>query len=171
MGKIMPEYEKLVTCMAPSKTFNMAGLMISNIIIRDDELRDIWMDRHYNFDNPLSVAGAQSAYEKGGPWLEELRVYLDENFEYTKEFLKENLSKASFKIPEATYLAWVDVSAYFDDGEELSMFFATKAGVLLEGGDMFVQNSDGYIRLNLACPRATLKEGLERILKAIKKNK
>jgi len=169
MGKIMPDYNKLVTCMAPSKTFNMAGLMISNIIIRDDGLRDIWMARHYNFDNPLSVAGAQAAYEKGGPWLEELRVYLDENFEYTKKFLKEYLPKANFKIPEATYLAWVDVNAYFEDDEELSMFFATKAGVLLEDGDMFVQNSDGYIRLNLACPRATLKEGLERIFEAIKK--
>lgn len=171
MGKIMPDYNKLVTCMAPSKTFNMAGLMISNIIIRDNELRNIWMDKHYNFDNPLSIVGAQAAYAKGTPWMKELKVYLDENFNYTKEFLTENLPKANFKIPEATYLAWVDVSPYFDDEEDLPMFFAMKAGVLLEGGDMFVQNSDGYIRLNLACPLSILKEGLKRIAKAIKENK
>jgi cystathionine beta-lyase len=168
MGKIIPDYNKLVTCMAPSKTFNMAGLMISNIIIRDDGLRNIWMDRHYNFDNPLSVVAAQAAYAEGQPWLKELKVYLDENFKFTKEFLTKNLPKAKFEIPEATYLAWVDVSAYFDNDEDLPMFFAMNAGVLLEGGDMFVQNSDGHIRLNLACPRSILAKVLERIAKAIK---
>ena len=64
LGKVMPDYGRLITCMAPSKTFNLAGMMISNIIIRDEELRKIWLSRHYNFDNPLSIAAAQSAYEK-----------------------------------------------------------------------------------------------------------
>ena len=110
--------------MAPSKTFNLAGLMISNIIIPNDELRNLWLERHYNFDNPLSVAGAQAAYEKGAGWLDELCTYLDDNFAYTKDYLDHNLSEAKFKISEATYLAWVDVSAYFERNEDLPMFFA-----------------------------------------------
>lgn len=166
-GKIMPEYEKLITCMAPSKTFNLAGMMISNIMIRDEGLRRLWLSRHYNFDNPLSIAASQAAYESGEPWLEELRVYLDNNFKFVQEYLAEHLEKAKFNISEATYLAWVDLSEYFEADENLPLFFAYKAGVLLEGGNMFVQNSDGFIRLNVACPKATLEEGLKRICEAI----
>lgn len=167
MGKVMPDYNKLITCMAPSKTFNLAGLMISNIIIRNEALRKLWLKRHYNFDNPLSIAAAQSAYEKGAPWLEALRVYLDKNFELTKNYLKEHLPKAKFRISEATYLAWVDLNEYFSPEEDLPMYFAYNAGVLLEGGNMFVQHSDGFIRLNLACPKSVLEEGLKRICSAI----
>lgn len=167
LGKLFPDYDKLITCMAPSKTFNMAGLMISNIIIPSTELRERWLSRHYNFDNPLSVAGAQAAYEKGEHWLEELRAYLDSNFEFTKEYLKENLPEAKFEISESTYLAWVDLGAYFTRDEDLPMFFANNAGVLLEGGNMFVQNSDCFIRLNLACPKSIAAEGLKRICDAV----
>ena len=167
LGKVMPDYKKLVTCMAPSKTFNLAGLMISNVMIRDEGLKNIWLSKHYNFDNPLSIAAAQAAYEGGDAWLQELRAYLDGNFEFTQEYLKEHLPKATFRISEATYLAWVDLSKYFEPDEVLPLFFAYKAGVLLEGGNMFVQHSDGFIRLNLACPRATLEEGLKRICEAV----
>ena len=167
MGKVMPEYGRLITCMAPSKTFNMAGLMISNVMIRDEELRKTWLSRHYNFDNPLSIAAAQAAYEKGGQWLKELKAYLDENFRVTGEYLKEHLPKAKYRVSEATYLAWVDLKEYFKPEESLPLFFAYEAGVLLEGGNMFVQNSDCFIRLNLACPKATLLEGLKRICEAV----
>lgn len=167
LGKVLPTYERLITAMAPSKTFNMAGLMISNVIIRSEELRNIWLSRHYNFDNPLSIAAAQSAYEEGEPWLIELQAYLDENFKLVGEYLKEHLPKAKYKVSEATYLAWVDLSAYFEPDEHLPLFFANKAGVLLEGGNMFVQNSDGFIRLNLACPKKIVEEGLRRICDAV----
>lgn len=170
LGKIMPDYDRLITCMAPSKTFNMAGLMISNIIIRSEALRKTWLERHYNFDNPLSIAAAQAAYEKGGEWLEELKVYLDQNFSFTKDYLGEHLPAAKFCISESTYLAWVDLSAYFDSEEHLPLFFAYRAGVLLEGGNMFVQNSDCFIRLNLACPKSILEEGLKRICEAVNFN-
>lgn len=167
LGKVMPAYEKLITCMAPSKSFNMAGLMISNLMIRNEALRQKWLNTHYNFDNPLSIAAAQAAYEKGAPWLNELCAYLDENFRHTKEYLSVNLPKAKFTISEATYLAWVDLNAYFSPQENLPLFFAYNAGVLLEGGDMFVQHSTGFIRLNLACPKSVLTEGLRRICQAI----
>lgn len=167
LGKVMPTYQKLITCMAPTKTFNLAGLMISNVIIRDEKLRNIWLSRHYNFDNPLSIAAAQSAYAKGEEWLKELQVYLDNNFKLTQDYLKENLPQAKFRISEATYLAWVDLSNYFEADENLPLFFAYRAGVLLEGGNMFVQNSDCFIRLNLACPKSILLEGLKKICEAV----
>ncbi|MBA9084330.1 cystathionine beta-lyase [Fontibacillus solani] len=163
LAKIFPDSDQIITCMAPSKTFNLAGLMMSNIIIPNDEIREIWQARHYSFENPLSIAALQAAYQHGGEWLMELKNYLDDNFAFTKKFLEDHLPEAGFHIPEATYLAWVNIKAYLPNEENLSLFFANQAGVLLEGGNMFVANGDGYIRLNLACPRSMLNEGLERI--------
>lgn len=169
MAKLFPDTDRIITCMAPSKTFNMAGLMFSNIIIPNDMLRDTWKKRHYSFDNPLSIAAAQAAYLHGGEWLRELKEYLDGNFEFTKQYLEEHLPKAVYKIPEATYLAWVNINAYVSKDVDLPLYFANNAGVLLEGGNMFVADSDGYIRLNLACPRAMLTEGLKRIYSLLNK--
>jgi cystathionine beta-lyase len=163
MASLFPETDRIVTCMAPSKTFNMAGLMFSNIIIPSDELRAKWKARHYGFENPLSIAAAQAAYLHGEEWLRQLKVYLDGNFEFTKQYLGEHLAKAVYTVPESTYLAWVNISAYVPKDIDLPLYFANNAGVLLEGGNMFVANSDGYIRLNVACPRAVLEEGLKRI--------
>ena len=95
-------------------------------------------------DNPISIAGVQAAYAEGADWLAQLKVYIDKNFEFVKEFIETKLPKAVFRIPEATYLGWVDVGAYLGDVESLPKFFADNAGVLLEGGNMFVQNSDGF---------------------------
>lgn len=167
LAKLFPDSDRIITCMAPSKTFNMAGLMISNIIIPNDELREVWKRRHYSFENPLSIVAAQAAYTSGHEWLAQLKSYLDENFEYTREFLSKHLPKAIFRVSEATYLAWVDIGAYLPVDVDYSLYFASKAGVLLEGGNLFVSNSDGYIRLNLACPRSMLKEGLNRIAAAL----
>lgn len=172
LGKVLPDYERLITCMAPSKTFNMAGFMFSNIIIRSQALRNIWNERHYSFENPLSIAAAQAAYTSGGEWLDALCDYLDANFTFTEQYLQQYLPLAKFKISQATYLAWVDVSAYFHEGcDSLPLYFANKAGVLLEGGNMFVANSDGYIRLNIACPRSMLETGLNRICNLLNPNK
>ena len=169
-AKVMPDYPRLITCMAASKTFNMAGLMFSNIIVRDAALRQQMAahDKTIGLVNPLSIAATQAAYEMGGPWLQQLQVYLDGNFQFVADYLAANLPQAVFQIPESTYLAWVDMSRYFPETEDLPLFFANKAGVLLEGGDgMFVGNAAGYVRLNLAMPRAIIAKGLERICEAI----
>lgn len=171
MGKIMPDYRKLITCMSASKTFNMAGLMLSDIIIRDERERERFTgrDKICGFLNPVSVAAHQAAYEKGAQWLDELKTYLDDNFRFLEGFLRENLPQARFRIPEATYLAWVDIQPCLPDVEDLCSFFANEAGVLLEGGNgLFVGNAQGYIRLNLAMPRAIIQTGLERMRDAIR---
>ena len=171
MAKVMPEYPKLITCMAPTKTFNMAGLAFSNIIIRDAELREKFKERDKLFGmvNPLSLAAAKAAYDYGDPWLQELRAYLDENFAFVKEFLSEYLPEAVMNIPSATYLAWVNMGPCLPDVKDLPDFFAHNAGVLLEGGDdLFVGNAAGYVRLNLAMPRSIIRTGLERMRDAIR---
>ncbi|MBQ3276168.1 MAG: aminotransferase class I/II-fold pyridoxal phosphate-dependent enzyme [Oscillospiraceae bacterium] len=165
LAKLFPGTDRIITCMAPSKTFNTAGLHFSNIIIPNEKVRAGWHAKH-NFNvNPLALAAATAAYEHGYDWLMELREYLDGNFALIRDYLAEHLPKAVFRIPEATYLGWVDIGAYLDERTEfIPLLFAQHAGVLLEGGStMFVQNSDTYIRLNAACPRATLREGLRRI--------
>ena len=144
------------------------------IIIRDAEERARFQDRDKNIGavNPLSIAAHKAAYEHGGPWLEQLKAYVDGNLALVDRFLKENIPGAKFTIPESTYFAWVDLREVLPEVEALPDFFANKAGVLLEGGDgLFVGNARGHIRLNLAMPRATVQIGLERIAEAIRKEK
>lgn len=173
MAKIMPEYKKLVTCMSASKTFNIAGLLHSNIIIRDPEMRAQFVkrDKLVGSINPISLEAHRTAYEKGRDWLDELKTYLDENFKFMKEYLNENAPDVECFVPEATYLAWVDMGKALPDVEDMCDFFANEAGVLLEGGNgLFVGNAEGYVRLNLAMPRALIAEGLKRMAAAIAKH-
>lgn len=170
MGKVMPHYDKLITCMAASKTFNMAGMLFSNIIIRDSALRGTFKknDKLGGSLNPLSLEATRAAYEKGRPWLMQLRDYLDGNFEFAVGFIADNIPGAVCRIPQATYLLWVDMNGCGIEADDLSKFFAKEAGVLVESGNkLFVDNADGFVRINLAMPRALVREGLERMAKAI----
>ena len=154
--------------------FRSAGLSFSNIIIRDPELRETFRkrDKLFGMVNTMSLTAAKAAYDFGDPWLQELRVYLDENFAFVKAFLTEHMPEAVMNISEATYLSWVDLSKVLPDVADLPGFFANCAGVLLEGGNaLFVGNAEGYIRLNLAMPRAVIKTGLERMRNAINAHK
>lgn len=172
MAKIMPEYKKLITCTSVSKAFNMAGMMFAEIIIRDKGLRDLYIGTTNDYAmnvNPLSIAAHQAAYEHGSEWLDQLKTYLDGNFQFVKDTLDRELPDITFQIPQATYLAWVNMNPYLGDVEDIPDFMANKAGVLLEGGDaLFVDNAKGYIRLNLAMPRVIVDKGLQRIVKAVK---
>lgn len=174
MAKIMPDYKKLIVCTSASKCFNMAGLMFAEIVIRDKHLRDIYVaytDSYAMNVNPLSIAAHEAAYRHGYEWLNELKTYLDGNFAFLKGFLTKEFPKIVYNIPEATYLAWVDMNPYLGDVENIPDFMANEAGVLLEGGDaLFVDNAKGFIRLNLAMPKSIIKTGLERIRDAVKKH-
>lgn len=168
LAKLFPDSERIVTCMAPSKTFNIAGLQFSTIVIPDPELRAAWKKAHTEGENPFSLAAAQAAYSDGGyAWLMALREYIDGNFAFTADYFAAHAPKVRFQIPESTYLAWVDVSAYTGPQTELRRLFAERAGVIVNDGSMFVRNAEGFLRLNLACPRAIVEKGLSRICRVL----
>ena len=168
LAKLFPQSDQIITCMAPSKTFNLAGLMTANIIISNPSLREIWQQRTQPFVNPISIAAAQGVYENGYEWLQSLRSYLDENFVELERDFRKHLPDAVFKIPDATYLAWIDLSAYFSPSVNLTQLFLEKAGVIIEGGEMFISDGGTRVRINVACPRSQLKEATQRIIKTVK---
>ena len=107
MAKVMDRYPKLITCMAPTKTFNMAGLRFQYHHPRSGAARPFQeRDKLFGMVNPMSLTAAQAAYSRGGAWHEALKQYLDENFAFVKAFLSQELPEAVMYIPEATYLAW-----------------------------------------------------------------
>lgn len=167
LAKVMPEYDKVISCVSPSKTFNLGGMLLANILIRSPWLQKRWQEHHYFADNPLSIAAAEAAYEHGDNYLIELRQYLDDNFAFTADFIQKHMPKAKLRIPEATYLAWLDLRSYAEPAEGWTDFFAYKAGILLEDGKIFVDNGNGYVRINIACPRSTLQEALIRMAKVL----
>ncbi|EPE4142760.1 MalY/PatB family protein [Yersinia enterocolitica] len=168
-ASIFPENHKIITCMSTSKTFNLAGNLLANIMIPDASVRAEWLRLHDDFISPLSLVANKAAWSECDEWLTQVTHYIDENFRFLQDYLGTYHPLARFIIPEGTYLAWIDISRLVDvsNQEEVTLFFARHAGVLLEGGQMFVSNGDGHIRLNLACPRAMLAEGLNRISKAL----
>ena len=166
LAKLCPDSDQIVTCMSSSKTFNLAGLGLANLIIPDDDLRSRWQDRHFPVVNPISLAAATAVFDRGDAWLEQLKVYLDANFALVGRMLAERLPAAAFPLPDATYLAWVDLGPYVPTGLNLTSYFAKRTGVLVEGGEKFVADGGDCIRLNLACPRAQVEEALTRIIDA-----
>lgn len=168
MAKLFPDSDQIFTCMAPSKTFNLASMKYAYIVIPDQSILAKWKSEHSVSLNGLSLTATAAAYSGGEEWLEQLQGYLDQNLATLQQYLSEHLPLSKFSIPDATYLAWVDMSAYFDRiDEEPTYFLAKHAGVLTEGGKMFVSNEEGYIRLNIACPRERMLRGLERIKDAV----
>ncbi|RQW64585.1 MalY/PatB family protein [Vibrio viridaestus] len=166
LQSLYPDHDRIITCTAPSKTFNLAGCLISHIYIPNDIIRAEWQTKHGEILSPLSIAATQAAYTHCDNWLDEMRLYLDETFALVEAFLHQNMPLAKFIVPESTYLAWIDLSAYLKDTQYMGnagVLFAKEAGVLVEGANMFVDNGKGFIRMNIACPQSIVKKGLERI--------
>ena len=156
--------QHVVTCTAPSKTFNLAGLQISNIFIENESMRQKFRatidHAGYSQPNALGMFAAQAAYEKGLPWLEALRDYLEQNYQKTKAFLAQHLPKVTLIEPEGTYLLWLDFRAY-----GLSVH---EANLWLDSGHIFGKDGEGFERLNIACPWATLEQGLKQLARTFK---
>lgn len=161
-----------ITCTAPSKTFNLAGLQCSNIFIENPALRQKFrrtIDRAgYSQPNALGLFAAQAAYEKGLPWLTELRAYLEENLARTKEFLSRELPRVTLIEPEGTYLLWLDFRAYDLSAKALDDLIVHKAKLWLDSGHIFGADGEGFERLNIACPWQTLERGLEQLAAALR---
>jgi len=168
IAALYPREKRIITCTSPSKTFNIAGNNHSHLIVPDEKIREEWSKNSYcGHPTALGIDAAIAAYRESGDWLEELRTYLDGNFEMMKAMLAEQLPKAIFQIPEGTYLGWVDLRALGLSEEKLNEI-VSRAGVFVQFGRDFVDNGDCHMRVNAACPRSVLREGLERICGALK---
>ena len=160
-----------VTCTSPSKTFNLAGLQVSNIFIPNFELRRKLKHEinaaGYSQLNTMGLTACEAAYRDGLPWLEELKAYLRQNIEYTRTFLRQNLPQVRLIEPEGTYLLWLDFRNLGLSNTALEELIIKKAGLWLDSGAIFGAAGKGFQRINVACPRAVLAEALQRIAKAI----
>lgn len=165
-----PWSKKAVVCTAPSKTFNLAGLQASNIIIADEALRKQYVKELTS----MSVFGAglfgleacQTAYEYGADWVDELNVYIDGNYQYMKAAIEERLPKIKVVELQGTYLLWLDFRAYGLSDEELSQKMLKEAKIWLDDGTMFGAGGSGFMRVNLAAPRAYMERAVELLERA-----
>ena len=167
LAKLFPEEKRIVTCTSPSKTFNIAGNRHSNLMIPDPTIREQFAHNAYcGHPGALAIDANIAAYNECEDWLEQLRTYLDGSFALVDQMLKARLPKAVFRIPEGTYLAWVNLSALGLPEDELNKR-VSKGGVFVQFGKDFVDNGNCCARINLACPRSVLKEGIKRLCNSL----
>lgn len=159
-----------VTCTSPSKTFNLAGLQISNIFIPSGDLRRRFRadlgKTGYDEPNTLGLCAARAAYEHGAPWLTELLAYVETNCTRTKAYLAEHLPQVKLIEPEGTYLLWLDFRAYGLSDQALNDKIIREANLWLDDGPIFGTGGSGFQRINIACPWKTLEKGLENLSRA-----
>lgn len=173
LAKAYPSYRnQIITCTAPSKTFNLAGLQNSNIIIHNEAYRKLWKEKvidRFSISecNTFARTATIAAYQEGQEWLGSVNAYVDANVQYLSDFLQEHLPKAVLTPCEGTYLAWVDFRAYVRDDLELMRIMRQEAKVILDEGSLFGERGKGYERINLACPQSILKDCLDRIAAAL----
>lgn len=165
--------QHFIACTAASKTFNLAGLQNSNIIIPNKELGDIFHTYmvktiHLMRANTFGLLATQVAYEQGDEWLEQLKEHLQKNLDFLTAFIKENIPEIDVIKPEGTYLIWLDCHRLGMSGPELKAFMLEKAHVAFDDGYLFGPGGEGFTRINIACPQATLKKALTNISCAIK---
>ncbi|PXV69347.1 MalY/PatB family protein [Halanaerobium congolense] len=162
--------KKVISYLAASKTFNIAGLHTSYTIIESKKLREAYNQAKDGFgtgNSPFGLIALKTAYNEGEEWLEEQLKYLKENYDFLQEFLEAEIPKLKLIKAEGTYLVWLDCSQLgFETDAELIKFMNQKAEVGLNPGRWFGDAGSMYMRLNLACPRQRLKQGLNRIKKA-----
>lgn len=157
-----------VTCISPSKAFNIAGLQIANIVCADAGRR-ARIDRAINDNevcdvNPFGVIATQAAYNDGEEWLNQLVEYLQANYLYLREFCREQLPEFPVTILEGTYLVWMNCSKLYMSSEKLEQRLIDEAGLWLNAGTMYGAEGEGFMRWNIACPHDTLREGLKRFV-------
>ena len=173
LASLSPEIAaRTITCTSPSKTFNLAGLQLSNIFIENAAIRRAFrkevLDAGYSQPNSLGLFAAHAAYKKGAPWLEELLAYLESNYQKTKAFLAENMPKVRLIEPEGTYLLWLDFRAYGLSDKELDNIIIHKANLWLDSGHIFGAAGEGFQRINTACPWSVLEQGLKNLANAFR---
>lgn len=160
-----------ITCTSPSKTFNIAGLQVSNIIIPNERIRNLFTIEKEKFSiekpNILGCVALIEAYNECEDWVFQLLNYLESNLNYLIKFFEEKIKKIKVIKPQGTYLVWLDCSELNMNANELKNFFVNKAKIGLDDGIMFGRQAEKFERINIACPRKTLEDALNRIEKAV----
>ncbi len=173
LATLSPEVaRRVVTAVAPSKTFNIAGMATSALIISDDGLRQRFSktieNLHVGLGNLFGNIAAQAAYTYGDKWLDELLNYLSGNLDVAEAFFKTQMPQIKMFRPQGTYLVWLDCRGLNMNDNDLRDFMIHKAGLGLNEGCSFGPGGEGFMRMNVACPQATLREALEKLKKAVK---
>lgn len=162
-----PWSKRAVICTAPSKTFNLAGLQASNIIISDPELRKAYttqLNEIASFGAGLfGLEACKVAYQTGADWVDELVSYIDGNYQYVKSYIEEHLPKIKVVELQGTYLLWLDFRTYEFTDEELSKRMLKEAKIWVDDGTMFGEGGTGFMRLNLATPRGYVEQAMEQL--------
>ena len=171
-AKLSPEFEqKSITCMAPSKTFNLAGLEASVIIIPDKATRRKFNEARAGIMpgiNTFGLVALEAAFDHGDEWLTQLLAYLEKNLDYLARFFQDNIPEIKVFKPEGTYLVWLDCRKLGMDDMELRRFMREKAKIGMDDGYLFGPSGSGFQRMNIACPKSTLTEALNRMASAVK---
>ncbi|MHA1355249.1 MAG: MalY/PatB family protein, partial [Candidatus Heimdallarchaeota archaeon] len=174
-AKISKEFaQNSITCVAPSKTFNIAGLKTSYVIIPNEKLRKEFTTTTSNLSirgpGIIGIEATKAVYNDCEDWLDDLLVYMKANFDYMKEYFESQFKEVKVFDLEGTYLPWVDFRALGIDPKKLDEIIKNDAKVLLDDGKMFGEHGAGFQRFNIACPRKTLQAAVEQITKAIKEH-
>lgn len=164
-----------ITCTAPSKTFNLAGLQNSNIFIPNRQLRHAYKKElsacGCGGTNCMGMAACQAAYEAGADWLEQLKQYLAGNLAYIRQFLREKLPEIALIEPEGTYLVWLDLRKLGLTEQQQRQLIVQDAKLWLDAGTLFGQGGEGFERINIACPRTTIEQAMQRLEHAVHKTR
>ena len=169
---LKPEYLDItITCTAPSKTFNIAGLQLANNIVANKNMRDTFINQLYanglSQSNALGIVACEAAYRHGDAWLQQLNIYLAANRDYMRGYLASELPQITMADLQGTYLAWLDFSALGLSPVQLNDFVSNKAKLWLTDGPAFGAGGEGFQRINIGCTRETLRSALQRLKNAI----
>lgn len=176
MASVSEEIARItVTCVSATKTFNLAGLQAATIFFPNQEMKakyqKFWFNMDVHRNNCFSLVAVEAAFRYGGEWLEQLLTYLEGNVNYVDEFLKENIPEIHFRKPECTYLLWLNCKDLNLPGDELPKFMIEEAGIAMNDGRGFGPEGEGYMRMNIACPRSTVERALNQLKKAVERRR
>lgn len=167
--------KQTITCMSPTKTFNLAGLQASYIITQDEEkhkkISNYLEQNSLKMLNTMGVTALEAAYNHGDEWLDELMLVIQDHKHYVKERFESEAPELKLIDSEGTYLLWVDCSGLGLSNDELISFMVEKAKVGLNAGSNYGTEGEQFMRINIACPRATLEDGINRIVQAVQKHR
>lgn len=166
--------DRIITCTAPSKTFNLAGMGLSNIIIPNEEIREKFQEGLLEsgvFNSMMGYKACEIAYNECSEWLSECISVIDKNQRILKEFFEKNFPEIKAPLIEGTYLQWVDFRALHLSNEELEEMMTKEAKLYLDEGYIFGEEGSGFERFNLACPTKVIEDALERLKIVLDKRK